>query len=101
MLSVLCVSVGMFITHRSKVCRHSEGQGAEAHGPAAAAADAAAQRCVHVGKPHRAQQPWSTVSCSEYVCLALFCLSAKDDEPLKGAVSLLFQHVFNVLISWF
>lgn len=64
----------MFIAHRSEVCRHSEGQGAEAHGPAAAAADAAAQCGFHVGKSHWAQQPGTTVPSSECVLIEPLCV---------------------------
>lgn len=58
---------GMLVAHRGEICRHSEGQRAEALGPAAAAADAAAQRSIHVGKSHRTQQPGTAVSRSEWL----------------------------------
>lgn len=56
---------GMFVAYRGEVCRHSEGQGAEAHGAAAAAADAAAQCSFHMGKPDWSQQPGPTVPGGE------------------------------------
>lgn len=61
----------MFIAYCSEICRHSEGQGTEALGPAAAAADAAAQCSFHVGKSNWAKQPGTTVPSSEWVLIEL------------------------------
>lgn len=65
----LCPCLGLFIAYCGEVCRHSEGQGAETHGPTTAAANAATQCCFHVGKSHWSQQPGATVPSSECVCL--------------------------------
>lgn len=56
---------GLLVSHRGEVCRHAEGQGAEAHRPAASAADAAAQHCLNVGESDRAQLSGTTVSGSK------------------------------------
>ena len=62
--------LGLFFAYCGEVCRHTEGQGAEANGPAAPATDAAAQCCLHVGKPHWTQQPWATIPGSELTHIA-------------------------------
>lgn len=63
----LCLCLGLFIANCCEVCRHSEGQRAEAHGSTAAATDATAQCCFHVGKSLWAQQFRSTVLSSKCV----------------------------------
>lgn len=55
----------MLVANCGEVCRHTEGQGAEAHGSAAAAADAAAQCSFHMGESHWSEQPGSSVPCGE------------------------------------
>lgn len=85
---MLGVCSGLLIAHCGEVCRHSEGQGAEAHGSAAAAADAAAQCCLHVGEPHRPQQPGATVSGSECVLLQHVQLACSNSTA-PSACSLL------------
>lgn len=97
----LCLSLGLFISHRGEVCRHSEGQGAEAHGPTAAAADAATQCCFHVGKSHWAQQPGATVPSSESLVVfmqnVMICLFTKQFHQFKLGCHFHFSMLFLLL----